>query len=40
MTTATEGIFSPIRVGTVSLSHRLAVPPPSGGTALPFGRGS
>jgi hypothetical protein len=24
MTTATEGIFSPIRVGTMALGHRLA----------------
>ena len=31
MTTATEGIFSPIRVGTMSLGHRLVVPPHSGG---------
>jgi hypothetical protein len=31
MTTATEGIFSPIRIGTMSLGHRLVVPPHSGG---------
>ena len=31
MTTAAEGIFSPIRVGTMSLGHRLVVPPHSGG---------
>jgi 2,4-dienoyl-CoA reductase-like NADH-dependent reductase (Old Yellow Enzyme family)/threonine dehydrogenase-like Zn-dependent dehydrogenase len=31
MTTATSGIFSPIRVGTMSLGHRLVVPPHSGG---------
>ena len=31
MTTATEGIFTPIRVGTMSLGHRLVVPPHSGG---------
>jgi 2,4-dienoyl-CoA reductase-like NADH-dependent reductase (Old Yellow Enzyme family) len=31
MTTATTGIFSPVRVGTMSLGHRLVVPPHSGG---------
>lgn len=31
MTTATERIFSPIRVGTMALGHRLVVPPHSGG---------
>ena len=31
MTTTAEGIFSPIRVGTMSLGHRLVVPPHSGG---------
>jgi dimethylglycine catabolism A len=31
MTTATDGIFSPIRIGTMSLGHRLVVPPHSGG---------
>jgi 2,4-dienoyl-CoA reductase-like NADH-dependent reductase (Old Yellow Enzyme family) len=31
MITAAEGIFSPIRVGTMSLGHRLVVPPHSGG---------
>jgi hypothetical protein len=31
MTTAAEGIFTPIRVGTMSLGHRLVVPPHSGG---------
>jgi 2,4-dienoyl-CoA reductase-like NADH-dependent reductase (Old Yellow Enzyme family) len=31
MTTATAAIFSPVRVGTMSLGHRLVVPPHSGG---------
>src|SRR5271154_3696396 len=31
MTTAATGIFAPIRVGTMSLGHRLVVPPHSGG---------
>ena len=31
MTTAATGIFSPIQVGTMSLGHRLVVPPHSGG---------
>jgi 2,4-dienoyl-CoA reductase-like NADH-dependent reductase (Old Yellow Enzyme family)/threonine dehydrogenase-like Zn-dependent dehydrogenase len=31
MTTATTDIFSPVRVGTMSLGHRLVVPPHSGG---------
>jgi 2,4-dienoyl-CoA reductase-like NADH-dependent reductase (Old Yellow Enzyme family) len=31
MTTAAEGIFTPIQVGTMSLGHRLVVPPHSGG---------
>jgi 2,4-dienoyl-CoA reductase-like NADH-dependent reductase (Old Yellow Enzyme family) len=31
MTTAATGVFSPIRVGTMSLGHRLVVPPHSGG---------
>jgi hypothetical protein len=34
MTTATEGIFSPIRIGTMALGHRLvprAPPPPERG---------
>ena len=31
MTTAAAGIFSPIQVGTMSLGHRLVVPPHSGG---------
>ena len=31
MTTAAAGAFSPIRVGTMSLGHRLVVPPHSGG---------
>jgi hypothetical protein len=31
MTAAATGVFSPIRVGTMSLGHRLVVPPHSGG---------
>ena len=31
MTTTAEGIFTPIQVGTMSLGHRLVVPPHSGG---------
>jgi 2,4-dienoyl-CoA reductase-like NADH-dependent reductase (Old Yellow Enzyme family) len=31
MTPATPGVFSPIQVGTMPLSHRLVVPPHSGG---------
>jgi 2,4-dienoyl-CoA reductase-like NADH-dependent reductase (Old Yellow Enzyme family) len=31
MTTPAAGVFSPIRVGTMSLGHRLVVPPHSGG---------
>jgi 2,4-dienoyl-CoA reductase-like NADH-dependent reductase (Old Yellow Enzyme family) len=31
MTTATSNLFSPIRVGTMALGHRLVVPPHSGG---------
>jgi 2,4-dienoyl-CoA reductase-like NADH-dependent reductase (Old Yellow Enzyme family) len=31
MTTVAEGIFTPIQVGTMSLGHRLVVPPHSGG---------
>jgi 2,4-dienoyl-CoA reductase-like NADH-dependent reductase (Old Yellow Enzyme family)/threonine dehydrogenase-like Zn-dependent dehydrogenase len=31
MTTASSDIFSPIRVGTMALDHRLVVPPHSGG---------
>jgi 2,4-dienoyl-CoA reductase-like NADH-dependent reductase (Old Yellow Enzyme family) len=31
MTMVSPGIFSPIRVGTMQLGHRLVVPPHSGG---------
>jgi hypothetical protein len=31
MTPAAAGVFSPTRVGTMSLGHRLVVPPHSGG---------
>jgi hypothetical protein len=37
MTTATEGIFSPIRIGTMSLGHRLVVPPHSRGAGALLG---
>ncbi len=37
MPTATDAIFRPLRVGTMSLQHRLVVPPHSGGGGLLLG---